>query len=39
MKLYGHIDKVKSVAHIANTKLIASGGYDKTIRIWDYETG
>lgn len=35
----GHTDGVKSIVYSPNEKYIATGGYDKTIRIWDVETG
>ena len=36
---YGHSDIVYSVAFSADGKRIVSGCRDKTIRIWDVETG
>ena len=33
-----HSNDVSSVIHIPNTKFIVSGSYDKTIKIWNYET-
>ena len=35
----GHTDGVKSIVYSPNEKYIATGGYDKTIRIWNVETG
>ena len=37
--LYGHTDGVNCVAYSPNGQLIASGGVDGTIRIWDATTG
>jgi WD40 repeat protein len=37
--LEGHSECVNTVAHILNTKLVASGSWDKTIKTWNYETG
>ena len=34
-----HNDYVTSVASITDTKLIVSGSHDKTIKIWNYESG
>ncbi len=34
--LTGHSDLVMSLAHIQNTKLILSGSWDSTIKIWNY---
>ena len=39
MKLIGHKKTVKSISISSDSKKIASGGYDKTVRIWDIETG
>ena len=35
----GHTDQVLSVAFDKDGKRCASGGFDKTIRIWNVETG
>jgi WD40 repeat protein len=35
----GHIDRVKSIAYSPQGHLLASGGWDKTIRLWDVATG
>ncbi|OCH94605.1 WD40 repeat-like protein [Obba rivulosa] len=35
----GHSDGISSVAFSADSKRIVSGSYDKTIRVWDAETG
>ncbi|WZH44187.1 wd-repeat protein [Fusarium acuminatum] len=37
--LEGHKDAVTSVALSPDNQLIASGGYDKTVKIWDITTG
>ena len=37
--LKGHSDKVISLAFSPNTRSLASGSMDKTIRLWDVETG
>ena len=36
---HGHTDWVSSVAWSSNGKYIASGGNDKTVRVWDAATG
>ena len=35
----GHNSDVNSVIELLNTKFIASGSDDKTIKIWNYESG
>ncbi len=35
----GHTDSVRLVAFSPNGKILASSAYDKTVRIWDTETG
>lgn len=37
--LKGHTDKIKALAFTPNGKMLASGGEDRTIRIWDVSTG
>ena len=37
--LKGHSDKVISLAFSPNTQVLASGSMDKTIRLWNVETG
>ncbi|KAG8723257.1 hypothetical protein FRC09_004086 [Ceratobasidium sp. 395] len=37
--MYGHSDWVKSVAFSPDSQLIVSGSADKTVRIWDAQTG
>ena len=37
--LKGHSDAVLSVAYSADGKKIVSGSKDKSIRVWDAETG
>ena len=37
--LKGHTDKIKALAFTPNGKMLASGGDDGTIRIWDVSTG
>ncbi|TDL13687.1 WD40 repeat-like protein, partial [Rickenella mellea] len=37
--LEGHIDHIRSVAFSPDSKHIVSGSNDKTIRVWDAETG
>lgn len=37
--LYGHTEAVRSVFLLTSAKLIFTGGYDSTIRIWDMEDG
>ena len=37
--LVGHNSEVSSVIEILYTKFIASGSWDRTIKIWNYESG
>ena len=37
--LEGHTDHIKALAFSPNGKMLGSGGRDKTIRLWDVETG
>ena len=39
MVLAGHTDSVLAVAFSANGKLLVSGSADKTVRLWEAETG
>ncbi len=39
MVLAGHTDSVQAVAFSLNGKLIVSGSSDKTVRLWEAETG
>ena len=39
MVLAGHTDLVLAVAFSPNGKLLVSGGSDKTVRLWEVETG
>ena len=39
MVLAGHTDSVQAVAFSLNGKLIVSGSADKTVRLWEAETG
>ena len=39
MVLAGHTDSVQAVAFSSNGKLIVSGSSDKTVRLWEAETG
>ena len=37
--LTGHSDRVTSVAISSDKKLIVSGSWDKTIKVWNLESG
>ncbi|MCY4404446.1 MAG: WD40 repeat domain-containing protein [Candidatus Poribacteria bacterium] len=37
--LKGHTDKIKALSFTPNGKILASGGEDGTIRLWDVNTG
>ncbi len=37
--LKGHTNRVTSVAYSPDGKTLASGSYDKTIKLWDVATG
>ena len=39
LKLEGHTSQVWGVAFHPSGKIVVSGGYDKTIRIWDVRKG
>ena len=38
-RIKGHTDRVTSVTFSPDSKTLASGGYDKTLRLWDVATG
>jgi WD40 repeat protein len=38
-KLEGHTDGVLSIAYSTDGKRIVTAGWDKTVRIWDAESG
>jgi WD40 repeat protein len=38
-ELKGHSDLVRTVVFSPDSKLLASGSYDRTIRLWDVKTG
>lgn len=39
MKLEGHTDTVRSVCFSPDARTIASGSWDKSIRLWDVKSG
>ncbi len=39
MTLKGHVEDIEVITYSPDGKLIASGGWDRTIRIWDAKTG
>jgi WD40 repeat protein len=38
-KFEGHEDTVSSITYIAGMNLLVSGSYDKTVRVWDINSG
>lgn len=39
ISLYGHTNEISSLSFSHDEKLLASGGYDKMVRIWEMNTG
>ncbi|KAG2335537.1 WD40 repeat-like protein, partial [Suillus weaverae] len=39
MTLKGHKERVYDVAFICGTRLLVTGSYDKSLRVWDLDTG
>eukprot|EP01035_Chromulina_nebulosa_P010362 gene10362-13931_t len=39
MTLKGHVEDIEVITYSPDGKFIASGGWDRTIRIWDAKTG
>ena len=38
-KFEGHTDRVRSVSFSGDGKQVVSGSWDKTVRVWDTQTG